>query len=139
MRPVDSSPVLPRENEGERLVVLLTGVQDVVALARTSSVDVLVPAFTAGRGVEVLEALAIVDGAGRRWIATSEFEGASGRGRVALRESTSAGLSAPAVLFEGPPGSVLRWLRYQDGFLSVRDVQRGLSHRFPAGTSRRAS
>jgi len=118
--------------ETERLVVVTTASPEVVTLLSPGTEEVVVPALSVARGVEVLDALGIVDGAGRRWVATSEFDAPAGRGRVVIRERTASGLSAPAVAFEAPPGSVLRWLRVRGGDFSVRDVQRGVSHRFRA-------
>jgi hypothetical protein len=90
----------------------------------------------------ILDAVLRRGQAGSAEVVTSEFDVALQRGRV-VRWSPAGGDAPEAeALFEGPPGSVLWWLRDRRGSLEVRDVRNGRSYVVdgpPAGRPERAS
>ncbi|HVG93828.1 MAG TPA: hypothetical protein VND21_05240 [Planctomycetota bacterium] len=62
-------------------------------------------------------------------VVASEFDVALQRGRVVRWSFDGPGGPVAALpLFEGPPGSVLWWLRERAGQLEVRDIRHGCTH-----------
>jgi hypothetical protein len=76
----------------------------------------------------ILDAVLHRDPDGVEEVVTSEFDVALQRGLVVRWSLDGPGGPASLPLFEGPPGSVLWWLRARDGLLEVRDVRHGSTH-----------